>query len=171
MTQAQVPAPGRYAPPTAHVEDVPEISEDGPALAQRSSRFWAAMIDMGIGLAALFIVSRLTPWNPWRNVGGWQAVVVNSAIGFGLFLLIHGWLLVRRGQTVGKAALRVRIVRMDGSRANAWHIFGLRYGVGMLATAVPFAGMVYGLVDALMIFRDSRRCLHDLVAGTKVVTA
>jgi uncharacterized RDD family membrane protein YckC len=78
---------------------------------------------------------------------------------------------VRRGQTVGKAALRVRIVRMDGTRANAWHLFGLRYGVGMVATSIPFVGLAYGLVDALMIFRDSRRCLHDLIAGTKVVTA
>ena len=171
MTQAQAPAPGRYAPPTAHVEDVPEVSEDGAALARRSARFWAAMIDLGIAIAAMILVSQFTSWNPWRNAGGWQALAINTAIGFAVFVAIHGWLLVHRGQTVGKAAMRVRIVRVDNSRANAWQLFGLRYGTGVVATAVPYVGMVYGLVDALMIFRDSRRCLHDLIAGTKVVAA
>ncbi|MBN1206678.1 MAG: hypothetical protein JXB05_17475 [Myxococcaceae bacterium] len=31
-----------------------------------------------------------------------------------------------------------------------------------------FCGLV-GLIDALMIFGDQRRCLHGLVADTKVV--
>jgi uncharacterized RDD family membrane protein YckC len=32
---------------------------------------------------------------------------------------------------------------------------------------IPF----YSLVDVLFIFRDDRRCIHDLIAGTKVVEA
>lgn len=171
MTQAQVPAQGRYAPPTAHVEDVPEFSGDGPALARRSSRFWAAMIDTGISLTVLYLISSLTPWNPFRNADGWQVIAVRFAVGFGLFLVIHGWLLAQRGQTVGKAAMRVRIVRMDGGRANAWQLFGLRYGIGWVLASVPVAGGIYAMIDALVIFRDSRRCLHDVIAGTKVVTA
>ena len=31
-------------------------------------------------------------------------------------------------------------------------------------------GTIYGLVDVLMIFRASRRCLHDHIADTIVVT-
>jgi len=30
---------------------------------------------------------------------------------------------------------------------------------------------LYSVVDALFIFRNDRRCIHDLVAGTVVVNA
>ena len=36
---------------------------------------------------------------------------------------------------------------------------------------VPFVGGLVSLVDALLIFRDDRRCLHDEIADTIVVTA
>ena len=36
---------------------------------------------------------------------------------------------------------------------------------------VPLVGWMYGLLDVLMIFRDSRKCLHDNIADTIVVKA
>ena len=38
-------------------------------------------------------------------------------------------------------------------------------------TFVPIVGAFYALVDCLLIFRESRRCLHDNIADTIVVTA
>ena len=35
--------------------------------------------------------------------------------------------------------------------------------------AVPYLGMIFHLVDSLFIFREDRRCLHDRIAGTRVV--
>ena len=32
-------------------------------------------------------------------------------------------------------------------------------------------GAFFGIANPLFIFRDDRRCLHDLIAGTKVVKA
>jgi hypothetical protein len=29
--------------------------------------------------------------------------------------------------------------------------------------------MIYALIDCVMIFRDSRRCLHDSIADTQVI--
>jgi uncharacterized RDD family membrane protein YckC len=31
------------------------------------------------------------------------------------------------------------------------------------------SGAILYLIDVLFIFRDNRRCLHDLLAGTKVI--
>jgi uncharacterized RDD family membrane protein YckC len=46
---------------------------------------------------------------------------------------------------------------------------GGRWLVPYLMTLIPFAGLVLALLDVLFIFRDDQRCLHDLLADTKVV--
>ena len=162
----------RYAPPQAHVEDV-AAPEEGQALATRMQRFWASMIDLVAILAVAWLLSLVTPWNPWaRGADGlWTPDVVNPAVSFLVFLVVQGWLLVQRGQTVGKAAMGLRIVRSDGTRASAVQLLLVRYGVGYATTIVMPVGQVYGLVDVLLIFRASRRCLHDLLADTIVVKA
>ena len=43
--------------------------------------------------------------------------------------------------------------------------------VWAIITAVPFVGPLVGLIGILFIFRDDRRCLHDHLAGTRVVQA
>ena len=35
--------------------------------------------------------------------------------------------------------------------------------------AIPKVGGVLALADILFVFRDDRRCLHDQIAGTRVV--
>ena len=46
----------------------------------------------------------------------------------------------RYGQTVGKRALGIRIVRGNGERASLGRIFGLRYLPMMILGAIPFLG-------------------------------
>lgn len=161
----------RYAPPAAHVEDV--VAAPGELrLAARSTRFWAAMIDIGLMLLGMWVVARLTPFNTFAGSPGiFELQFKGFFVGISLFLLLHGWLLVRRGQTVGKALLRIRILRPDGSRVSPARVIGLRYGIGYVLEVIPALGHVYALVDALLIFRASRRCLHDAIADTIVVRA
>jgi uncharacterized RDD family membrane protein YckC len=90
-------------------------------------------------------------------------------MGVAAFLAINGWLLATRGQTIGKMLLGLRIVRSDGSAASAGKVIGLRYGLCWLLAFIPLVGGLFGLIDALMIFRADRRCLHDLIADTIVV--
>jgi len=40
-----------------------------------------------------------------------------------------------------------------------------------LIGAIPFLGRLVQFIDPLLIFRDSRRCLHDEIADTTVVNA
>lgn len=99
--------------------------------------------------------------------------------GFGLMgltvLILLGiqiYLLTTRGQTMGKKLLAIKIVNFD-DEANPGFVkaFLIRAFVNGLMGAVPFIGSVYSLVDICFIFREDRRCLHDLLANTKVVKA
>ncbi|HWY72675.1 MAG TPA: RDD family protein [Burkholderiaceae bacterium] len=163
----------RYAPPSANVADI--ASQQGALLASRWRRLFAIWID-GFALYALgVLLARAglpTAWSKVSpNVTNLFAFNPLALIDMVLFLLVNGYLLVDRGQTVGKAALGMRIVRPDGSKVSAARMLGLRYGVGFSSNLIPALGVLYGLVDCVMIFRKSRRCLHDEIADTIVVRA
>jgi uncharacterized RDD family membrane protein YckC len=91
------------------------------------------------------------------------------AVGFLAVVFLQSYLLVTRGQSLAKIILKMRILRPDGSRVSAGRIIGLRYFVPGLINGIPFVGWIFSLVNPLMIFRSSRRCLHDDIADTIVV--
>jgi len=161
-----------FAPPNAHVEDV---AQGESKLAGRGARLGAALIDTVIQLAvyyglAFVVFSKLMP-----SVRGGAAITVVFALqmlaSFALFIVVHGYLLATRGQTVGKKLVGLRIVRSNGERASVGRLIGLRYCIGWVIAMIPFVGVLYAIVDSLMIFRDSHKCLHDNIADTMVVKA
>jgi uncharacterized RDD family membrane protein YckC len=92
-----------------------------------------------------------------------------------LAISVVNWtLLARRGQTIGKIAAGTRVVMLDGTAAPFTKVVVLRTWVFHFLAYIPglnrLAGIV-GLVDALFVYRADRRCLHDQLAGTKVVRA
>ena len=84
-------------------------------------------------------------------------------------LLVQMGLLALRGQSVGKLIVGLRIVRLDGSAPGFLHAFLLRSCIPFLLEQIPVLGLVFWVVDSCFIFRDDHRCLHDLLAGTRVV--
>lgn len=170
MSTAEDP---RFAPPQAHVEDV---APDTPALAGRGTRLMAALLDGVIAAAAGWGFGMLPVFRELSQAqvkaaeqGLWTWNPSALLIGVPLFLLIQGWPLVTRGQTIGKLLFKLRIVRTDGSKVDPLRLLGLRYGVGALTGVVSGVSMIYGLIDGLLIFRESRQCLHDTLADTKVI--
>ncbi len=133
--------------------------------------------------------------SPWKRLG---AVIVDGLIAFGvalpglmlvgfggetgsepvavlggLFLLLpllalsvyQIMLLSRDGQTIGKRILNLRIVdARDGSNPGFVRAWLLRSFVMGILGFVPLVS----LVDALMIFTDEHRTLHDRLAETVV---
>lgn len=162
----------RYAPPTAHVQDVQPEAGSGQ-LAERTTRLWAALVDTGISVGVMALVGVMSSLDVWgqNSQGNWQELVVRGLLGFALFMALHGWLLARRGQTIGKALFKLRMVRPDGSPASFARLAGLRYGVLTLLSSIPVIGPFIALIDALFIFGASRRCLHDRIADTVVQRA
>jgi len=97
-----------------------------------------------------------------------------SALGLALLILlgVQIYLLTTRGQTMGKKLIGIKIVNFDDeSNPGFVKAFLLRMFVNGMIGAIPFVGAAYSLVDICFIFRADRRCLHDLLAGTKVVKA
>lgn len=95
-------------------------------------------------------------------------------LGFGFLILmgIQIYLLTTRGQTIGKKLFAIKIVNFEDETTPGFvKAFLLRSFVNGLIGSIPVLGAAYSLVDICFIFRDDRRCLHDLLAGTKVVKA
>jgi uncharacterized RDD family membrane protein YckC len=97
---------------------------------------------------------------------------VSTVLSAFVFSIINWGLLNRNGQTIGKKALGIRIVGVDGSNLPASRILVRRYFPWYAMSALPqYVGMLYFFVDALFIFRTDRRCIHDFIGGTIVVKA
>ncbi len=96
----------------------------------------------------------------------------------GLFcgFLIQVALLTIRGQNLGKLITGTRVVRADNGEPAGFVRAGLlRFLIPVflifVLNSVFLLGFIFLLVDLGFMFRDDRRALHDLLAGTKVVTA
>jgi uncharacterized RDD family membrane protein YckC len=87
--------------------------------------------------------------------------------GFIVWVVFTIMYVARNGQTIAKKWLGIKVVRTDGSQASLGRIFWLRNVVNALLGIIP----LYGLIDVLLIFSDSRQCIHDKIADTIVVVA
>jgi len=163
---------GRYAPPQSHVEDVQADDRMGQ-LAGRWTRLFAWIVDGVILSLATHLLASFSPLvDPAAGAAGlWTVRFEEFGMEFVLFLLLNGYLLVTRGQTIGKALFKIRIVRPDGAPASAARVIGLRYGLDAVTGLTTGSLLIYAVIDGLFIFRESRRCLHDLIADTVVVRA
>ncbi|MCA1823058.1 MAG: RDD family protein, partial [Frankia sp.] len=135
-------------------------------VARLGSRMLAAVIDIAIQFALLFVGSgilgsALSEMDP--TFAGAIALVLGV-------LLVVGYPVAQetlwRGQTIGKAALGLRVVRDDGGPATFWHVL-VR---GLLGAFVERPGITFGFA-AIVCSLASRRGkrLGDLLAGTVVL--
>ncbi len=135
---------------------------------KRFDRFAGALI----GGAASAIAS--VPFWFFVEIDGSSGVSLSLALvsflyGFLVFFILHGYLLLRYGQTIGKFLMGTRIENLDGSKASPAIVLFLRYLPMFVFSAIPFIGLlIAGIINPLMIFRDDRRCLHDHIANTAV---
>lgn len=144
-------------------------------LATPSDRFLGAFIDGLVGFAIsipfwglLFLVGVLKSMDDMGKLGfGYTAVF--TIFYFIVFMAIQWKFLNATGQTIGKKVAKTRIVTMDGKKPLIGDLIGKRYAFVSVISIIPVVGGVLSLVDALMVFKSDRRCLHDLVAGTQVV--
>lgn len=99
-----------------------------------------------------------------RGLVGWFTSRIDS-LGFGFgwwtlyFAILMPWM---KGQTPGKRAMGLRVVRLDGHPITGWHAFERAGGYA--------AGVATGTLGFLQIYWDAnRQAIHDKVAGTVVI--
>ena len=140
----------------------------GPALAIASPgrRFMAQFVDGLIIMVPFFVVLVVTVFgakgrpdpdalNPfsWLMMLWLLGVVAYEAL-----------FLSRNGQTPGKMAFKLRVVRPDGSKISGGQAWGRAFSRSFLSFT-----RILGIVDALMVFSTEGRTLHDRMAKTRVV--
>lgn len=140
-------APPRMSPPIRKVH--------AAGLAGLGSRLMAAIIDSAI-VVAVYLVGLLMDAPVFMILG---------VVAIGIYQM---YLLSTLGQTIGKKVLNIRIVKIDSGENG-----GFMTNVGMRLVLSGLLGIIplYSLVDVLFIFRADRRCIHDMIAGTRVIEA
>ena len=85
--------------------------------------------------------------------------------------LVQTTLLCRRSQSIGKYFFRLQIVdARDGTPAGPVRAYLVRGLLIWMIEQIPLLGKpLFWLVDCFCIFREDQRCIHDLIAGTKVI--
>jgi uncharacterized RDD family membrane protein YckC len=178
------PAAG-YSAPTggypAPLPVAPALPLEDPNLADRGARLLAALIDQvfvfvvclpGIVMLGSVIFQAILNNGDIEDISPAQRVAGGLLMFLGLVIVgtVQIWMLSTRGQTIGKRLMSVRIVLL-ANNANPGFVGAvlMRAVVPAIISAVPFVGAIFSLVDVCFIFRDDRRCIHDLIAGTKVV--
>jgi len=143
-------------------------------LASRWKRLGGAMIDSVIAMV-IFVPIMLATGALQRTFSGEEMTIGEQAgffvVGWVVFLVLNGYLLFTRGQTIGKIAVKTKIVDLSGNIPNFGKLLVLRYLVRGFVHHIPFIGNLAGLVNVLFIFGKKRRCVHDYLAGTIVINA
>jgi uncharacterized RDD family membrane protein YckC len=147
----------------------------GPELASIGRRFGAIFLDgliLGLPLGAVVL-------GVFASLGLFSGISAGKAPDLGLFwamegvlflgafvswVLYEGLMLRRSGQTVGKKAMRIRVVSAEGSPLSPGQAFG-RAAMRQVLGIVP----CLGLVNYLTAFGEQRTCIHDMVARTRVI--
>jgi uncharacterized RDD family membrane protein YckC len=106
--------PNPYSPPDAAIG---EPRSEEPALANRSLRFAATLIDDVLYYLPILLVSvpllSTTPSEPDDAELGGQLIFFGLSLSVGL-TLYQAYLISSRGQSLGKRWMGIRIVREDG---------------------------------------------------------
>jgi uncharacterized RDD family membrane protein YckC len=147
--------------------------------ATRLSRLGATLVDALLGIAPLGVMALLAPGAMLAGRMGPFLIGIFSMLVVSLALLITQIvLLVRHGQTIGKKVLGIRMITSEGEIPSIWRVFFLRWlPFAVVSTVVELvfkvrgSGSIIHLLDVVLIFQPTRRCLHDLLADTHVIKA
>ncbi|MGB3620437.1 RDD family protein [Ketobacter sp. MCCC 1A13808] len=159
----------KYETPQSELVD--ELSGSGE-LASRWARLGASLIDTVIMLILASPIMVLTGTFSAENLesgGNYIASLMLGLVFIGIFFLINYRFLTRDGQTIGKKALSIRIVDLDGQIPDFKSNLIPRYAVYMLPGQIPLIGQLFSFINVCFIFRADKRCIHDLAGKTRVV--
>ncbi len=136
-------------------------------LAHPGRRLLARIIDiliMGLTFTAFLQVAGVEM--DMDEPPGQEEIVASLIVGF----LYEGLLIAYLGQTLGKMALRIKVVASDAGGTPGLGRSVLRWGLPAALALVPFAGPVALLVVYLsLLWNPMRQGYHDMLGRTLVI--
>ncbi|MEY2934251.1 MAG: hypothetical protein RL033_5000 [Pseudomonadota bacterium] len=166
--------PNPYQPPTSVESPLDDTRVAGDS-ASRMSRLGASLIDALLSLVIFVPLQYLAGVYhgfPKMTPTPFPQSLLWAIGGVVLWVLLHGSSLARSAQTIGKKALGIQVVNVsDGKPTPLTRLIFWRFVPTMLVAQLPYVGPLLGAVNVLLIFRGDRRCMHDHIAGTRVVNA
>ena len=166
LGQLQTASPSPFPPPSV-VPAAPPPGSFRVTTAERPAGFWIRYATLqSIDSAVLIIAHGSLIGVGWLVAGGSPvaSMVVRAAVLFGTFLVSAAYFIFFHwvwGQTLGKMALQIKVVSMDGGPLSLGQAVG-RY----LATFL--SALILGIGFIMAGIRPDKRALHDLLAGTRV---
>ena len=137
-------------------------------MAGRGARLGSAIIDglvmMALILPPLFAYGAFSVTTGKTVATDASEVVLITVFPLLIGVLYEALMLTWRGQTLGKMAVKIKVVRPDGSDISG----GQAWGRAVSRTLMG-ATRILGFIDVLMIFSKPRTTLHDRIAKTRVI--
>jgi|SRR5690606_980589 len=134
------------------------------SLASIGYRILASVFDYAIILSYLFFCFKLISHDNLNNLDNWTINAIYSLMLIPVFLYSFLMELIFKGQSIGKKIMKIKVVKIDGSRATIWDYF-----IRLVLRLVDI--WMFGAVASVLsiiISKKSQR-LGDLAADTTVI--
>lgn len=150
---------------------------DASLLASRRRRFLATCIDFVVLPPIALVIMLATGLMEGPEAYVWPQPVLRL---FGLLVVsyfaIHGYLLARRGQTLGKKLMGLRPVSTDsGTPLVLWQLAARAFAIPLALLLAILAHFTLAAIVALLLVADPlialfgpKRSLHDYLVGSVV---
>lgn len=166
-------APNPYAAPINDGAPSWQMGMDGHGvLASRGSRFAGSLLDSLFYAIVVIPVMFLT-----MDLGSMAGTTpdtldIYTKLGLPILLVasVQWYLVATTGQTLAKKMLGMKIIKTTGEDVNFVSGVVMRSWIPGAIGWIPLVGGLFGLVNPLFIFGDEHQCLHDKIAGTKVIS-
>jgi uncharacterized RDD family membrane protein YckC len=136
-------------------------AEPVPSAAARPAGFWIRALAVLIDGAVVMTAETVLGLFLWTVADDRLLAATSRAfrlvVGSGYFVLLH-WL---RGQTIGKMAVSVRVISLEGGPLSFGQAVLRYFGTWISACLLGLGYLLAGV-------RADKRALHDLIASTRV---
>lgn len=176
-SSSQPPPPPEPPAPTPQAMTGWATTDNGQSveLAGAGYRLLARIVDALVFIVPLIILAIAT-----TDFDDNSDDAAGTPLGFTLFILVIGliyevWMIAAKGQTLGKMATRIKVIRVDNGGLPGWNTAISRWvlpGIfGAIGGFIPVVGLVSILIYISLLWGKNRQGWHDKVAKTLVVKA
>ena len=123
-------------------------------------RLLAFIIDMAIKIGYMLVLN--WTFGAFDNMDQWSQIAINTVLSFPVMFYTLALESILQGQTIGKRALKIRVVKIDGYQASFSD-----YVVRWFFRIVDI--YIFGLGFFVMLFNKKTQRIGDMAAGTAVI--